>query len=196
MSSRQDFASFAAYTPPPDAPPEASSQSRFKRPWFPPQQPSSFVQSVAGPSSGSSYQAGGVPTFGNSMGGGIGQAEEQMGINEWETRFGWRVDMEAAVAYLGGPVTALLLLILETSNDFVRFHAYQSALLITPLLLLRGFFGLVGFPSFLQFLSTMSIVIAGLYMAFRAFQDANGPGLVRYQLPYIGIFAERWLGEE
>ena len=196
MSTRQDFASFAAYTPPPDAPPEPASQSKAKRPWFPAHQSSNFVQSVAGPSSVSSYQAGAVPTFGNSIGGGAGAVEDQMGVNEWETRFGWRVDLEAPVAYLGGPITALILLILETSNDFVRFHAYQSALLSTPLLLLRGLLGLLRFPNFLQFLSTMSIVIAALYMAFRAFRDANGAGLVRYQLPYIGIMAERWLGEE
>jgi hypothetical protein len=25
--------------------------------------------------------------------------------NAWESRFGWRVDLMAAVAYLGGPVT-------------------------------------------------------------------------------------------
>ncbi|CAE6514638.1 hypothetical protein RSOLAG22IIIB_09776 [Rhizoctonia solani] len=193
MSTRQDFASFAAYTPPPDAPPEAGSL-KSKRPWFPAHQSSNFVQGIAGPSTGS-YQAGGVPTFGTSMGGGAGHVEDQMGVNEWETRFGWRVDVEAAVAYLGGPITALLLLILETSNDFVRFHAYQSALLLTPLLLLRGFAGLI-FPSWLQFIFTMSIVIAGLYMAFKTFRDANGVGLVRYQLPYIGILAERWLGEE
>ncbi|KAJ1311908.1 hypothetical protein OPQ81_010368 [Rhizoctonia solani] len=155
MSTRQDFASFAAYTP------------RRMRPLR--------LDPPTGPSTGS-YQAGGVPTFGTSIGGGAGHVEDQMGVNEWETRFGWRVDVEAAVAYLGGPVTALLLLILETSNDFVRFHAYQSALLLTPLLLLRGFAGLV-FPSWLQFMSTMSIVIAGLYMAFKAFRDANGAGL-------------------
>ncbi|CAE7229635.1 unnamed protein product [Rhizoctonia solani] len=121
MSTRQDFASFAAYTPPPDALPEAGA-SKFKRPWFPAHQSSNFVQGVAGPSSGS-YQAGGVPTFGTSIGGGAGHVEDQMGVNEWETRFGWRADIEAAAAYLGGPITALLLLILETSNDFVRFHA-------------------------------------------------------------------------
>ncbi|KAG8716593.1 hypothetical protein FRC09_015521 [Ceratobasidium sp. 395] len=166
MSNRQDFASFTAYTPPPDAPPEPGTQSKAKRPWFPPHQSSNFVQSVAGPSSaGGSYQAGAVPTFGNSMGGGAGAVEEQMGVNEWETRFGWRVDIEAAVAYLGGPITALILLIVETTNDFVRFHAYQSALLITPLLLLRGFFGLLSFPRFFTFLSTMSIIVSALYMA-------------------------------
>ncbi|KAG9127480.1 hypothetical protein FRC07_013158 [Ceratobasidium sp. 392] len=200
MSNRQDFASFTAYTPPPDAPSEPGTQSKAKRPWFPPHQSSNFVQSVAGPSTssyaGSSYQAGAVPTFGNSMGGGAGAVEEQMGVNEWETRFGWRVDIEAAVAYLGGPITALILLILETTNDFVRFHAYQSALLITPLLLLRGLLGLLSFPTFFTFISTMSILISALYMAFHTFRDANGVGLTRYHLPYIGIFAERWLGEE
>ncbi|KAF8597750.1 hypothetical protein BDV93DRAFT_452365 [Ceratobasidium sp. AG-I] len=185
MAHRQDFASFAAYTPPPDAPPEAGSQSKAKRPWFPAHQSSNFIQS-----------AGAVPTFGNSMGGGAGHVEEQMGTNEWETRFGWRVDVEAAVTYLGGPITALILLILETSNDFVRFHAYQSALLTTPLLLLRGLLGLLHFPWFLQFISTLSVVLPALYMAFRTFRDANGAGLARYQLPYIGLLAERWLGEE
>lgn len=28
--------------------------------------------------------------------------------NAWESRFGWRVDLMAAVAYLGGPVTGEL----------------------------------------------------------------------------------------
>jgi hypothetical protein len=37
----------------------------------------------------------------------MGHAEDQMGVNEWETRFGWRVDIEAAVAYLGGPITGV-----------------------------------------------------------------------------------------
>ncbi|GAB1525901.1 hypothetical protein RhiTH_009067 [Rhizoctonia solani] len=106
MSTRQDFASFTAYTPPPDAPHEAGT-SKSKRPWFPAHQSSNFVQNVPGPSTGS-YQAGGVPTFGTSMGGGAGHVEDQMGANEWETRFGWRVDVEAAVAYLGGPITGTL----------------------------------------------------------------------------------------
>ena len=26
-------------------------------------------------------------------------------VNAWESRFGWRIDIMAAVAYLGGPVT-------------------------------------------------------------------------------------------
>ena len=80
--------------------------------------------------------------------GGMGSAtsgnEEEGTINQWETRFGMRVDLLAAAAYLLGPISgkyiwswqdymsiliqgliefiALLCLILETHNDYVRFH--------------------------------------------------------------------------
>jgi len=104
--------------------------------------------------------------------------------------------MAAAVAYLLGPITALALLILETSNDYVRFHAYQSALLTTPLLLLRGMVGLLGFPSWLLFISTLLLVASALYMAVRAYRDANQSGLARYRLPYIGELADHWVGDE
>lgn len=52
-----------------------------------------------------SYQAGAVPTFGNAYSGGLAAQEDQAGNNEWETRFGWRVDVEAASAYLLGPIS-------------------------------------------------------------------------------------------
>ncbi|KAF9505022.1 hypothetical protein BS47DRAFT_596564 [Hydnum rufescens UP504] len=109
------FATFARevqYTPPPDSSPLVASSSRAN--WLP-------TQSSAGQVN-TSYQAGGVPTWGDSYAGGAGAAEAAGAVNEWETRFGFRVDVEAAVAYLLGPVSALLLLILETKNDFIRFH--------------------------------------------------------------------------
>lgn len=37
----------------------------------------------------------------------------------YETAFGWRVDIEAAAAYLAGPILAILLLVVETKNDYV-----------------------------------------------------------------------------
>lgn len=89
-----------------------------------------------------SYQAGGVPTFATSLSGGQVTAEAaETTQNQWETRYGMRVDVLAAIAYLLGPVSgaydkhrpshkqsklacalALCLLIIETQNDFVRFH--------------------------------------------------------------------------
>lgn len=74
---------------------------------------------------------------------------EEDAANQWETRFGARVDVLAAFAYLLGPISgthsiqnkvryfkklinasnyaALICLILETHNDYVRFHG-QSPL--------------------------------------------------------------------
>ncbi|BEI86792.1 hypothetical protein CcaverHIS002_0701380 [Cutaneotrichosporon cavernicola] len=192
---------FSPYQPPPDQ--HADEDTGFgrkankgKKPWF------------SRDSSYSSYQAGGStsdPTvqaqaysndvesqayaYGN--GGHSGASASEDRVNAWESRFGWRIDMMAAAAYLGGPLSALLLLILETQNDYVRFHAYQSALLTTPILtfiLITNL--LLPFPAFLKTLIVLAGVGAALYSAYRAYKDAQ-EGLNRYWLPYIGEYAER-----
>jgi uncharacterized membrane protein len=89
-----------------------------------------------------------------------------------------------------------LFLILETQNDYVRFHAYQSALLTTPLLGLLLFFNLlIRLPYFLRLILLLASVGITLYASFRAWKDAQ-EGLGRYWLPYIGEIAERWVNEE
>ena len=91
-------------TPPPDDPSNAASSSRSAaaRAWFPPH------------AEQNSYQSGGLPTLGNSYSGapqgnssmtGFGNHSEEGPTNQWETRFGMRVDVLAAVAYLLGPIT-------------------------------------------------------------------------------------------
>ncbi|KAG9058339.1 hypothetical protein FS842_010065 [Serendipita sp. 407] len=182
----------APYAPPPDQEPGSASNGQPRPSWF--QRPQQIY---------SSYQSGGIPTFGGDQagitgfGGGGGAQDEERGPNNlWETRFGWRVDIEAAFAYLFGPVSALALLILETNNDYVRFHAYQSALLTLPLLLLRLFALFLGFWSFLQMLLTLALIGCCLGMAFQAYRDAHSGGLARFRLPYIGELADRWVGDE
>ncbi|KAJ8463380.1 hypothetical protein ONZ51_g10289 [Trametes cubensis] len=182
------FASFAAYTPPPDDPSYVASTSRnTSRAWFPSQQQPT------------SYQSGGIPTFNTSQAGGLGaveDAEAEAATSMWETRHGFRVDLLSAFAYILGPISALTLLIVETHNDFVRFHAYQSALLTTPLVILRILASLLQFPPFLRTLLTLLLVIPSLYMAWQAYVDATRNGLVRFQIPFIGPLAERWVYEE
>lgn len=54
-----------------------------------------------------SYQSGGIPTWETSIGGGSGaddEVESQM-RNQWETRYGMRVDFLAAWAYVLGPIS-------------------------------------------------------------------------------------------
>jgi hypothetical protein len=71
------------------------------RPWFPVHPSSQNIDT--------SYQSGGIPTFNTSATGGAGAAEEAEGqMNQWETRFGMRVDVLAAVAYLLGPISGVL----------------------------------------------------------------------------------------
>ncbi|KAJ7071017.1 hypothetical protein C8F01DRAFT_1108713 [Mycena amicta] len=173
MSTPASFASFAAYTPPPDDH-DASSPAR---PWFP----------------STSYQSGGIPTFGASASSTVQEAEAQQ--NQWETRHGLRVDLLAVLAYVLGPISALALLILETQNDFVRFHAYQSALLTTPLVLIRILASLLQFPGWMRTLFTLLLLAAELYMAVRAYIDASRNGLARFELPYIGPLASRWVDD-
>lgn len=55
----------------------------------------------------------------------------QARVNTFETGLGLRVDIEAALAYALGPFSGILLLILERHNDYVRFHAWQSSLVFT-----------------------------------------------------------------
>ncbi|KAI0724550.1 hypothetical protein C8T65DRAFT_6004 [Cerioporus squamosus] len=192
-NTRSHFASFAAYTPPPDDPSYAASTSKnASRAWFPSGAASASQQPT-------SYQSGGIPTFNTSQAGGLGaveDAEAESGSNLWETRHGFRVDLLAAFAYLLGPVSALTLLIVETYNDFVRFHAYQSALLTTPLVILRILASLLQFPAFLRTVFTLLLIIPSLYMAWQAYIDASRNGLVRFQIPFIGPLAERWVYEE
>jgi len=188
MASSKFASTFAPYAPPPDDPSYASSsRGTSSRAWFPSQS-----QPIA------SYQSGGIPTFNTSQAGGAGAVEESEaeGASAWETRFGMRVDLLAASAYIFGPISALLLLILETHNDYVRFHAYQAALLSVPLLLLRIWASMLGFPPFLRILFTLLLVIPSLYMAWRAYIDAARNGLSRTILPGIGTLAERWVSEE
>jgi hypothetical protein len=124
MDSSKHFASnVAPYAPPPDQLPESSSNGTDhpRASWF--QKPASFVNAaVGGVAAGyGSYQSGAIPTFGGGEqtgitgfgggGGGRGGHDEEHGVtNLWETRLGWRVDVEAAVAYLFGPISGMALL--------------------------------------------------------------------------------------
>ncbi|KAG1801609.1 uncharacterized protein HD556DRAFT_893191 [Suillus plorans] len=181
--------SFAPYTPPPDdssyrSAPSSSSKAQS---WFPVHSSSRGTEI--------SYQSGGLPTFNNSISG-HEDTQEDVQQNQWETSYGMRVDVLSAFAYILGPISALILLVLETHNDYVRFHAYQSALLMTPLLLVRIFASLLGFPSWMRSFLTISFALSALFMAVRAYFGASRGGLTRYHIQIIGPLAERWVFEE
>ncbi|GAA5810916.1 hypothetical protein MFLAVUS_004344 [Mucor flavus] len=146
---------FAPYSPSPDE--DRTSRSPKKSN---PTQPS-FSSYQAGNSA--SYAEQGLLNNGSSSSSSNGQTVR---VNKYETTLPIRVDIEASLAYVLGPVTGLLLLILERQNDYVRFHAWQSSLVFSSL----------------------------MFAQYRAYLD--GASLERYEVPYFGLIASEYVDTE
>ncbi|KAH6565154.1 hypothetical protein BASA60_010030 [Batrachochytrium salamandrivorans] len=113
-------------------------------------------------------------------------------VNKYETVVPLRLDIAAALVYALGPLTGVLFLIIETKNDYLRFHAWQSSLVFVCVLMVHAFFGL--------FSSTMAWLIFGLeitlgsWLGYQAYINADT--LARYQVPYFGPMASTWVDSE
>ncbi|KAK8062527.1 hypothetical protein PG997_014624 [Apiospora hydei] len=135
--------------------------------------------------------------FGNSpatvaTSGGGGYMSAGAGVSEFDTSLGLRLDYEAAAAYLAGPpVGAILLLILERSSDYVRFHAWQSSLMFTAIFIIHLIFSWSTFLSWVLILADLALMA---FMALKAYRDADT--LDRYEVPIFGQLASRILDDE
>ncbi|KAI9208462.1 uncharacterized protein BJ171DRAFT_577562 [Polychytrium aggregatum] len=117
---------------------------------------------------------------------GLDQAER---VNKYETQLPIRLDIEAALCYFLGAFTGVALLILETKNDYVRFHAWQSCLLFTPYFILQFVFSFVSSSlSWLLFFAEIGLIA---WLGYKAAIGADN--LERYQLPFIGPIAYQWV---
>ncbi|ORY90115.1 hypothetical protein BCR35DRAFT_299656 [Leucosporidium creatinivorum] len=154
-----------------------------------PHQPVASTSSAPYPStSSSSYQAGFSPSR-NASATSTGQA-----ISGLETTLHYDLGLLGAAAYALGPVGAALLLVREVENDWVRFQAWQSALLSGILLLFDLLVHLLFGSVFLNWILILSeLGLLGL-LSRRAYMDADL--LDRLYLPWIGEVAERWVAEE
>ncbi|KAF3919392.1 hypothetical protein ABW21_db0206402 [Orbilia brochopaga] len=113
-------------------------------------------------------------------------------VNQFETSLPIRLDVEAALAYiLLPPAGGVLLLLLEHNSDYVRFHAWQSALLFTGMFVLHILFAWSGFFSWLLFFCDLALIV---YLSVRAYSDADT--LDRFEIPYIGAWASSFVDEE
>ena len=101
-----------------------------------------------------------------------------------KTSMGIEPNIAGLLCYLGWWITAIIFLILEKDNEFVRFHAMQS-IITFGILTLLSFVPLVGW-----ILSPL-IMIAGfvlwLLLIFKAYQGE------KFKLPVVGDFAEKQL---
>ncbi|CAM1507389.1 Fc.00g070300.m01.CDS01 [Cosmosporella sp. VM-42] len=113
-------------------------------------------------------------------------------VSEFDTSLGMRLDYEACLAYLVfPPLGAIILLILERNSDYVRFHAWQSALLFTAIMVFHLILSWSTFLSWVFFIADMALIA---FLALRAYRDAEI--LDRFEVPFFGRIASHILDDE
>ncbi|KAF4594484.1 UPF0132 domain protein [Ophiocordyceps camponoti-floridani] len=128
-------------------------------------------------------------------GGGSWANEAQPGpdpVSEFDTSLGIRLDYEASLAYVAlPPLGAIVLLVLERNSDYVRFHAWQAALLFTAILVLHIVISPSSFLSWLLFFADVGLMA---FLALKAYRDAEN--LDRFEVPFFGPVSGRILDDE
>ncbi|HET7600517.1 MAG TPA: DUF4870 domain-containing protein [Gemmatimonadales bacterium] len=106
-------------------------------------------------------------------------------------------NLAGALAYLLGPITGIIFLLIEKENRFVRFHAMQSTVLGVAwfvlgiaLSVLSGIVPVIGWIFGILLSLGMTVVgfILWLLLMFKAYQGQE------WEVPWVGQFARRQLG--
>ena len=104
-----------------------------------------------------------------------------------KTSTGLDANLAAALSYLVGFVTGILFLLVEKENRFVRFHAMQSTLAFTGIVLIQLLLKIVPVlgPLVVFFVVIPGSAILWLVLMFKAYQGE------RFKVPVAGEIAEQ-----
>ena len=97
--------------------------------------------------------------------------------------------LAASVAYAGGAITGIVMLLLEKDDRFVRFHAMQSTVTFLSVAVLHFILlgvPLIGWALYGPFM--VGVIALWVFLIVNAFKGKM------YKLPYIGDFAEQQIG--
>lgn len=99
---------------------------------------------------------------------------------------GVAANLAAALSYLFGWITGLIVVLLETRSEFVRFHARQSVFTFGGLTLIAIVINAVPVlaPLFAMLLPVLALVL-WIVLLIKSYQGD------RYKLPLVGDWAER-----
>ncbi|KAK5132805.1 hypothetical protein LTR08_008606 [Meristemomyces frigidus] len=112
--------------------------------------------------------------------------------NIFETSLGLPLPVEAMLAYLVlPPAGGMALLLFEHKSDYVRFHAWQSALLFSALFMVHVIFSWTAVVSYM--LLAVDIGLIG-YLSYGAFRNAET--LDRVEVPFFGRLASSFVDDE
>ncbi|MGH9373506.1 MAG: DUF4870 domain-containing protein [Vicinamibacterales bacterium] len=106
----------------------------------------------------------------------------------------------AALAYLAGPISGVLVLLSERTSSYVRFHAWQSVValgglgVIVAVLLLSAFLSLLVSATMFRVLLVASWVTWALWIVCWATCLVTAFRRRRWKLPIAGAYAERLSG--
>jgi uncharacterized membrane protein len=101
------------------------------------------------------------------------------------------------LAYLAGPFSGIIILLGETTNRYVRFHAWQAILglggvgALAAVLLLGAFLGLFISPSIFTSLNMAAAICGGVWVLVWAFCLFKAFGGSVWRMPVAGRTAER-----
>lgn len=100
--------------------------------------------------------------------------------------------LESCLAYLIlPPAGAAVLLLFEHKSDYVRFHAWQSALLFGALFMVHIIFSWTAIISWMLFACDMLLIVWLTYGAWR-----NAETLDRVEVPFFGRLASSFVDDE
>lgn len=100
--------------------------------------------------------------------------------------------LKGALCYLLGPVTGIIMLLVEKKSSYLRYHAMQSTLVFGAIVLLNLVLGIVPVLGWLIALLLSPILAIGSFVLwlFLMWKAYNGE---KYKLPYFGNLAEKQL---
>jgi uncharacterized membrane protein len=110
---------------------------------------------------------------------------------------GLEPNFAAALSYLAGPFSGILILLVERSNGFVRFHAWQSVLglgalgLLSAGTLIFSFLTLLVSPLAFTVTYRLSEVLAIVWLLAWVLCLIKAFGGSRWHMPVVGGYAER-----
>lgn len=107
-------------------------------------------------------------------------------MSEEKTSLGLTPNLTAALAYVLGFISGIIVFVLEKENRYVRFHSMQSMILSVAIFVLNI---VVGFIPIVGPLLAMIVCIIGIICWLIALiKAAQGQ---YYKLPVIGEYAEK-----
>lgn len=94
----------------------------------------------------------------------------------------------AALSYVLGPVTGVFFL-LVSKDSYVRFHAAQSIVVFSILIVLQGFFGLTEISRPLVPLVSILTFLLWLILIYKSWLGSE------WEVPVLGSYARKLLGK-